>query len=395
VLRRSGIGHYELRRANLSALLRRVHLSGPTSRSALTSELGLNRSTIGDLTAYLESAGLVRSELPTRRVGTGRPSHVVVPDESVTVLAVSVEVDRIGAALVALGGVILERRDRRLQVGEQSVSTVVDVVADLGADLLRAQPSRCLGIGVAIPGVVRAEDGMVRFAPNLAWVDQPFTAMLREHFTLPIATGNDADLGVLAEHLRGSAVGFDDVAFVVGGVGIGVGFISGGLPIGGLGGYAGEFGHFPVDVLNGSECRCGGRGCWETKVGEHHLLAAAGYTATGVGPEALAEVLAAADNRDARAVEAVDECAAWIGVGLGGIINALNPAVIVIAGLLASVWAARPALVSASIDKVALAAPRAQVLIRLPGLGDDSTLIGAAELAFAPVLTDPMKFSQG
>jgi predicted NBD/HSP70 family sugar kinase len=314
-----------------------------------------------------------------------------VPDESVTVLAASVDVDRIIAALVGLGGVVLLRRDRHLHEGELAVSTVVEFVAEMCEGLLDAQPSRCLGIGVAVPGMVRAEDGLVRFAPNLGWVDQPFTALLRERCDFPISTGNDADLGVLAEHLRGSAAGFDDVAFVGGGVGIGVGFIGGGVPIGGLGGYAGEFGHFPVDVEHGKECRCGGRGCWETKVGEHHLLEAAGY-APGGGPKEVAKLIAAADSGDPRARGAIDECASWVGIGLGGIINTLNPAVIVIAGHLASIWEARPHLVSESIDKVALAAPRDQVIIRPAGLGDDSTLLGAAEFAFAPILKDPTSF---
>jgi predicted NBD/HSP70 family sugar kinase len=315
----------------------------------------------------------------------------VVPDESVTVLAVSVDVDRIGVALVGLGGVVLVRRDRQLQEGEHAASIVAEVVADMCAELLCAQHSRCIGIGVAVPGMVRAQDGLVRFAPNLGWVDVPFTDLLRERCDFPISTGNDADLGVLAEHVRGAGAGYDDVAFVGGGVGIGVGFIGGGHPIGGLGGYAGEFGHFPVDVQNGKECRCGARGCWETKVGEHHLLEAAGYSPGG-GPTEVAELITDADAGDPRARAALDECACWVGVGLGGIINTLNPAVIVIAGHLACIWEARPHLVSESIDKVALAAPRDQVTIRPAGLGDDSTLLGAAEFAFTPLLTDPTSF---
>jgi predicted NBD/HSP70 family sugar kinase len=258
-------------------------------------------------------------------------------------------------------------------------------------DLLGLDLGRCLGIGVSVPGVVKADDGMVRFAPNLGWVDEPFTAMLAERFDYPIITGNDSDLGVLSEHLRGAAVGFDDVAFISGGVGIGAGFIAGGVPLQGWGGYGGEVGHFPVDVVHGDKCRCGARGCWETKVGENHLLEAADMLPGG-GPKAVAEVIAAANAGHPRAVVAVDQCAFWTGVGLGAIINALNPAVIVVGGLLAGIWQARPEAVSASIDAVALKASRSQVSIRAAGLGGDSALIGAAELAFAPLLSDPLSF---
>ena len=292
--------------------------------------------------------------------------------------------------MVGLGGVVLARRERQHAHGGHDVAAVVESVAAMCEDLLSLDLGRCLGIGVSVPGVVRADDGMVRFAPNLGWIDEPFTEMLRARISgYPIVSGNDSDLGVLAEHLRGAAVGFDDVAFIAGGVGIGVGFITGGAPLRGWGGYAGELGHLPVDVVQGDQCRCGARGCWETKVGEHHLLEGAGMLPGG-GRHAVDEVLAAANAGQPKAAAAVDHCAFWTGVGLGAIINAMNPAIIVVSGLLAGIWEARPAAVSASIDAVALKASRAQVTICAAGLGADSALIGAAELAFASLLSDPM-----
>jgi predicted NBD/HSP70 family sugar kinase len=390
--RRSGIGQDELRRVNLSALLTRVHLSGPTTRAALTSELGLNRSTIGDLTAQLEGVGLVRDERPSRTDGTGRPSHVVVPQEGVSVLAVTLDVDRMGAAIVGLGGVILGRRERQHATGGHQPAAVADSLANMCLELLASCPSRCLGIGVSVPGVVRADDGMVRFAPNLGWVDAPFTAMLAERLPLSIVTANDSDLGVLAEHLRGAAVGYDDVAYITGGVGIGGGFIVGGRPLRGWGGYAGEIGHLPVDPSAGIVCRCGARGCWETKVGENHLLEAVGRLPGG-GPSAIADVIRDANAGDQRAGDAVRQCAFWAGVGLGAIINLLNPATIVVGGLLAAVWESFAPEVTAAMDAVTLAAPGAQAQIVPAGLGPDSSLIGAAELAFTALLADPMSYA--
>jgi predicted NBD/HSP70 family sugar kinase len=389
--RRSGIGQDELRRVNLSALLSRVHLSGPTTRAALTSELGLNRSTIGDLTAQLEAVGLVRDERPSRTDGTGRPSHVVVPQQAVSVLAVTVDVDRMGAAVVGLGGVILGRRERQHTTGH-APADVADALAAMCDELRASTPSRCLGVGVSVPGVVRADDGMVRFAPNLSWVDAPFTAMLAERLPLEIVTGNDADLGVLAEHLRGAAVGYDDVAYISGGVGIGGGFIVGGSPLRGMGGYAGEIGHLPVDSGGGIACRCGARGCWETKVGESHLLEAVGRPPGG-GPAAVAEVIRDANAGDERAVAAVRECARWAGVGLGAVINLFNPATIVLGGLLASVWESFSPEATAAMDSVSLEAPGGQAQIVGAGLGLDSSLVGAAELAFSRLLADPMSYA--
>ncbi len=387
--RGSGISQDELRRVNLSAVLARVHASGPTSRAALTAELGLNRSTIGDLTAHLETLGLVREVRPTQTRGTGRPSHLVVPRADVTVVAIGLDVDRIVAALVGLGGVVLARRERRHQRGGHDVSAVaVSVLQSIHELLALPVAQRCLGVGVSLPGVVRSDDGLVRFAPNLGWVDEPFADMLQQGLGFPVRAGNDANLGVLAEHLRGAAVGVDDVAYVSGGVGIGGGFIVDGQPLRGSGGYAGEIGHLLVDS-HGRPCRCGSTGCWETQVGENHLLEAAGRLPGG-GPSAVAEVISAAAADDARAATAVEEVAEWTGVGLRAIVNLFNPKVIVLGGVLAQVWAIRQDVVIRSMSATTLHALLEQVQVVPAGLGEDSPLLGAAELAFERLLADPV-----
>jgi predicted NBD/HSP70 family sugar kinase len=389
--RRPGIGQDELRRANLSALLSWVHMYGPTSRAVLTQELRLNRSTIGDLTAHLESLGLVSEELPGQARQSGRPSLVVVPRDDVHVLAVGLDVDRITAALVGFGGVVRDRRTRLHQRGEHDVKHVVETVAQMSRDLL-ANPDagRCLGVGVSVPGAVR-DDGMVRFAPNLGWVDEPFTSLLADELQMTVTTGNDANLGVLAEHLRGAAVGVNDVAYLSGSVGIGGGFLVGGVPLRGSAGYAGEVGHLLVDA-QGLTCRCGARGCWETKVGENHLLTRAGRLPGG-GPSAVAEVVEAAEAGEERAASSLRHAAEWTGVGLRAIVNLFNPEMIVLSGVLAQVWSAEEDLVTEGMGRSTLIAPRDQVVIRPAGLGGDSSLMGAAELAFAPLLADPLQLA--
>ena len=392
--RRAGISQEELRRVNVSALLSWVHAHGPTSRAVLTTELGLNRSTIGDLTSQLESMGLVSEDLPVSARRTGRPSLVVTACPEVSVVAIAVDVDRITVALIGLGGVELERRARVHQRGEHDVTHVVETVAQLVREV-RTHPdgARCFGVGVSIPGAVRRSDGLVRFAPNLGWTNEPFADLLSEALDLPVVVGNDADLGVLAEHLRGAAVGVSDVGYVTGGVGIGGGFLVGGVPLGGSQGYAGEVGHLLVESA-GSKCRCGARGCWETKVGENHLLTGAGRLPGG-GPTAVAEVIAAADAGDQRAAASLDEVAGWTGVGLRAVVNVFNPEMIVLGGVLAHAWGARPRLVEDALSRGGLVCRLDRVTLCAGALGDDSPLLGAAELAFAPLLADPLGAVEG
>jgi predicted NBD/HSP70 family sugar kinase len=378
----------------MSALLTRVHLQGPTTRAVLTTALGLNRSTIGDLTGQLEELGLVLEELPREELvlGTGRrsgrPSLVVTPRQDVTVLAAALDVDRITVALVGLGGVVLDRRTRHHQRGEHDSARVVETVGQMCTELIGAWPAtRVVGVGVSVPGAVRESDGLVRFAPNLGWSDEPFTEMLGKELGLPVMTANDADLGARAEHLRGVAVGANDVAYLSGSVGIGGGFFVGGVPLRGAIGFAGEVGHVMVDSA-GDRCRCGAIGCLETKVGENQLLAAAGRLPGG-GPPAVAEVIKAADGGDARAGAAVDAAAHWLGVGLRPVFALFNPEMVVLGGLLSQVWIARQQIVLDGLDPTNLISARDVLDIRPSALGDDASLLGAAELAFAPLLADP------
>lgn len=386
----------ELRRANLRALLTRVHLDGPTSRAGLTESLGLNRSTIGDLTGHLEALGLVTEVAPVSqgiaRRG-GRPSLVVVPRSDVVVLAVALDVDRITAAVVGLGGVVLERSFRMHQRGGHEMSQVVDAVVLQCRELLDAVgPVRCLGAGISVPGMVRS-DGLVHFAPNLGWRDEPFAAVMTERFGMPVSVDNDASLGALAEAQRGAARGRSDVAFVSGTVGLGGGFLVKGELMRGADGYAGEIGHIPVD-LGGATCLCGWTGCWETKVGEEPLLTRAGRLPGG-GPPAVDQVIEAARSGDARAAASVAEMATWIGVGLRTVVTSFNPEVVLLGGVLARVWEERQDLVLAGLDRGQGLAMRDEVEIAAAELGQDTALIGAAELGFAPVLADPVAVAEG
>ncbi|WGL50402.1 ROK family transcriptional regulator [Nocardioides sp. BP30] len=385
-------GTEELRRTNLRALLRAVHTRGPMTRAELTRLLGLNRSTIGGLTAALIDLGLVAERTAAGAASggarSGRPSHLVVPRSENAVVAIDLGVERVQVALVGLGGTVLDRRVRAHARGEHDVRHVVERVAAMVEDMVAATPPRrFLGIAASIPGAVRLEDGMVQFAPNLGWHGEPFTQMLSHRLGRPVRAGNDANLGVLAEHLRGAALQRQHVIYLSASVGIGGGFLVDGRLLEGATGYAGEVGHLQVDA-SGPECRCGGIGCWELKVGENRLLALAGREAGG-GPEAVAEVIAAADEGEDRARRAIQEVAEWTGIGLRSLINVFNPEVIVLGGSLAQLWETAAPVIEEILGRRALLAPRAAVAVRPAMLGQDSSLLGAAELAFEPVLDDP------
>jgi len=384
----AGATQDEVRRHNLGSLLRLLHVNGATSRSDLTALTGLNRSTVGTLTTDLADAGLVHERAPVGRGGAGRPSIVVGPEtERVYVLAMDVGVDHLIVARVGLGGEVLDRREVRQARGQHQTAKILRQVERLTRSVLAgaAPDSVCVGIGAGVCGVVRHSDGLVRFAPNLGWVDVPFGQQLAERLatSLPVTVGNDADLGAISEHVRGAAQGARNVIFLSGEVGVGGGIILDGRPMSGAGGYGGEVGHMVVNP-RGRLCRCGARGCWETEVGEDAVLGAAGLPDGSID-----DVLAAALAGDRQARAGLRRVGHWLGIGIANLVNVFNPEVVVFGGVLRQLLPATESFVRTELS-LALAAPREQVRLALPELGGDATLLGAAELAFAPLLDDPM-----
>ncbi len=200
------------------------------------------------------------------------------------VLALDIAVDSLAVAMVGLGGDVLELIRVDQPRGHSSLDEVVDELVGLATRVRARRPvgDPLIGVGVAVVGVVRREDGLVSIAPNLGWHDVPLGERLADALDLgvPISIANDADLGALAEHRRGAAAGTDDVLFLCGEVGVGGGLIVGGQPFTGAAGYGGEVGHVPVNPA-GATCRCGAIGCWETEVGEEVLLELAGHPRSG------------------------------------------------------------------------------------------------------------------
>lgn len=380
-----------LRRRNLASLLAHVHRAGQISRSALTSATGLNRSTVGALVADLAARGLLEEGDPVGRGTPGRPSPQVRPQPNgPVVLAAEIEVSTNTLAVAGLGGRLHDRvqvdraPDRRTP--EATVDDLVELIGDAMETVGPGRP--VLALGLAVAGVVRRSDGFVHVAPNLLWHDVPLAEMLSERLghRLPVFMGNDADLGAMAEHIRGAGVGVDDLIYLASEVGVGGGIIIDGKPLNGAAGYAGEIGHIAVNP-GGAECRCGARGCLEAETGEWALLRHMGRSNANER-EAVDAILAEAAVGSGEALAALARIGSWLGVGLSDLVNIFNPNRVVLGGLFARAHPYVTDAIHRELDSHVKQPARAMVSI-VPAKLDDSVLMGAVELAFAPLLADP------
>ncbi len=384
----TGTNQEGLRRHNLGTLLRHIHRSGPLSRAELTARMELNRSTIAGLVAELEELGMTEQApgSPTGRPGVGRPSSDVRPSDSGPyVVAVDVGVDHVTVAGVGLSGAVHDRSSEPVDPSLDPAAVAAQVVRLIDETTTRTLGSLPLvGIGIAVPGLVHRADGLVRVAPNLGWVDVGFVTLVADLLgaDVPIRIGNDADLGALAEHERGAGVGATDLIYLAGNIGVGAGVIAGARRIEGVGGYAGEVGHLPFNG-DGPLCHCGNRGCWEISVGGPAIAAS-----LGLPPERMGE-LAVRLASLSEGTPQLRQVGTDLGDGLGSLVNVLNPQMIVLGGFLSWVYGLVRSEVDTALAGRALRAAAESVTVSLPGLGEDSVLLGASEIAFDSLFADP------
>ena len=382
-----------VRRRNLSLVLGRVHELAAVSRSQLTRETGLNRSTIAALVGELVQLGLVMETQPDpSNQQIGRPSPVIVPSDRAVALVVHPELDSVEIGLVALGGRVLRRvryDTERVPTAREAVNIAAAVIEGMRGEL---EAFTTVGIGLALPGLVRASDGVVAVAPHLQWNDEPVGAMLQEATGFGVVAANDASLGAIAENVRGIGRGVENLIYLNGGAsGIGGGVIAGGTLIAGTSGFAGEIGHILVRS-DGALCHCGLTGCLETEVARAPLLEALDLRPSD--SERLDEVLLAhlaQAPTDDPVRELVTTQRRYLAIALGTVANILNPELIIFGGFLQSLYAVDPGGLTADVRARSMSGPAADVRLAPSSLGANILVVGAAELAFAGLIADPAR----
>jgi predicted NBD/HSP70 family sugar kinase len=225
-----------------------------------------------------------------------------------------------------------------------------------------------------------------------AWRDFDVQQYLVDAFDLPVFVDNDANLGALAERFWGAGAGGEDLAYIKVATGIGSGHIINGALYRGAGGTAGEIGHIAIDP-NGPQCVCGLRGCLATLVGADALLARARklWGKRKRNPT-VADIIDGARAGDPVAKEIVDEVGHYLGIVVAGLLNLLNPAVVVLGGEITSVGDLLLDPLRVSIRARALSTSVAETRIVSSRLGERSIAVGGATLVLEAALADRTLF---
>jgi predicted NBD/HSP70 family sugar kinase len=356
------------------------------ARAEITRRTRLNRSTVGALVGELVELGLAFETPPEDQSLRGRPSAIVHPNAKVAALAINPDVDALTLGLVGLGGVVHKRVRYELdkKPSPELAIRLVTRLVDGMSEELRSE-YRLVGAGLAIPGLVRHRDGLVRRAPYLDWTNEPFTERMGAALGLPTYAGNDAGIAMISESLYGVGRGVKNLVYLNGfAVGIGGGVMVAGIPLRGEDGYAAELGHtlVPGSLL---PCHCGRRGCLETEVNAARLRAVIGSDSLDL--DELDTVLATTDDQAVR--KEAERQVAVLADAIANFISVFNPKMVVLGGFLASLHAAMPDRFTKAIMEASFQPVAEGVRIERAVLRSRLLMVGAAELAFTPLLLDP------
>src|SRR6476660_7114052 len=301
------------REINRRIALNLIRTNQPISRADLARLMGTRRGAVSLLVGELIQRGAV-FEGATGEAKRGRkPTFLYIDSRKRCVIAIDIRptrtfmmvTDLVGHQLASVTSFPTEHEPKRFVASlAKRVKAVLAGSKELG---------RCQGVGVVVPGMVEADTGKVLRAPNLGWRDISLRGALAQVWAT-----------------RGAQAPTNFVYISVSD-GLGVGIVLGGEVVRGQHNIAGEFGHVPLNV-DGPRCGCGASGCWEAYVS--NLATLSRYFGREVGehpvsPDVAAltvgDLIARARGGDAKALDAIMSTGRYLGLGLGSVVNAIDP----------------------------------------------------------------------
>jgi predicted NBD/HSP70 family sugar kinase len=364
-----------------AAVVRAVHDHPGMTRAQAAAEIGIPSGFAAETVARLVAAELI-AESPAPATGRrGRPTTALGahPDGPLVAAAV-IGQETWQVAAVELGGAMTAATVRAHDGDQDRVLGAVAAALERIRDQFGA---RVRAAAVSVPGTVAGS--RLVLAPGLSWHGVDLSG-LWPHYEpgSEFVVGNDATLAGVAESRRTPGFGSGTMLYLHLADGVGGAVIEAGRAVTGATGAAGEFGHMPFGEP-GRRCRCGATGCWNTSIDDPALA----RFLPGAIPGGLRHVLASARAGDPGALSAIHAVARSIGRGAAGLVNGMDPHLVVVGGL-------GPELLRLTADEITAAYHDGLMAFRVvppppiaaARLGADGPLLGAADEAFTKLLTD-------
>ena len=372
----------------------------PISRADLARRMNMSRGVLSVLVQELIDQGTIY-EGATGEAARGRkPTFLHIRTLDRLVVAVDVRFSKTYLMLCDFSG-------RQLAIETyDTVFPIAEFVKDLSARIRRllkkqSLKANCEGIGVVVPGMVDQRTGKILNAPALDWHDVDIRTRLAAATRLPVQIENSGRACALAQLWleRGESTSGHSFVYVSVSDGVGTGIVVNGELLRGRDHIAGEFGHMPLN-LDGPRCMCGATGCWEAYTSNLATLSRYfGWNLSKLGPKHLKDVerssftvldlIARARGGDGKALAAIQASARFLGLGLGSMVNIVNPDGIYLAGEITTAWDLIENTVRGAMAERTLTDSAARTPLRVSSTQEHPRLRGAAALIAAPTFAAP------
>ncbi|PZD95825.1 ROK family protein [Paenibacillus sambharensis] len=314
-----------IKKINTAIVLECVLTHAPLSRAQISEKTGLNKATVSSLVQDLIASHLVLEIGMGESSGGRKPVMLLFNSQAGYAVGIDLGVNYIRGVLTDLRGEIIH--ERRVKLPGISQEEVLPRLSESIRSLISSAPASpygVIGIGIGVPGIVD-DSGTILFAPNLEWELTPLSRLVEEEFKLPVTIDNEANAGAQGEQKYGAGRGIAHQIYVSVGIGIGTGIIINKELYKGASGFSGELGHLSIS-LEGKQCRCGNKGCWELYASENALL----ELAAPLGFESMEAVLAEAEAGNPEVLQLLSQTGQYLGIGIANIVNVFNPDAVII-----------------------------------------------------------------
>jgi predicted NBD/HSP70 family sugar kinase len=383
------------------AVLRLIWEEERISRADIARLASLSRSTVSEIIKEILPTGLVAEmgEGPSR--GGRRPIVLEFQDNACVILGVEMGGAHVAVALTDLRGKVLawESQDHPVRTDPPGARHLIAELCQRCLDSKAGRGKPLVGMGLAAPSPIDpSQPNHLSTTVMPLWEGELGLDGLAEKFGVPLFIDNDANLGALAEQWWGCCQDSDNISYIKVATGIGSGHIINGEIYRGATGVAGEIGHMAIDP-HGKECVCGLKGCLVTMAGGEALQARAAELLpsfpdsplhTGILTNSAIEK--AALDGDALALQLVQEAAQNLGIAVAGLLNLLNPSVLVLGGDFAQLGdlLLDPLREMAASRTLVSSVSAARIIAS--DLGPQSVAIGAATLVLKNALENSRLF---
>ena len=377
-----------IKKWNLSIIFKAIRKQGPISRIELTEITGCSAGTVSNHVRTLIKKGFVIESKKGISSGGRKPIQLMINPNKAYIFSIEIEVNQIKIVMFDLEIKVITKSIIPITYKDDYKKTLEQVFFEM--DKMREEKNlkldNLLGIGVAVPGLIDKEKGILEFAPNLGWKNVYVSKIFKDKFNFPVILDNEAKAAAIGER-EFIYPKMDNMVFISINEGIGCGVILNGELYRGASGNAGEFGHIIIDA-NGPLCHCGNKGCWETLASESYIVNRYLKLSNSNKELTKKEIYQIGKNGDKKVIEIFNETGRNIGIGLVNIVNGLSPELLVIGGGIVEIKDYIYEEIIKKLEESALSISYKKVEIKFSELAGLAAVYGMADL----IINERIKF---